>query len=90
MSFRSTELAIQPKTKNRLYLALKLFPEKSDDWALEGGKRTMTIDELGDLLLNKILTQNYPAVIELEKTLAKVEREAIEKAHEQARDQRNA
>ena len=80
MSFRSSELLIQPKTKSRLRLALKLYPQqetvKELDWTVE---RRVTADELGDRIINEVIEEKYPLVIECEREIATIEKRMIEK-----------
>jgi len=76
MSFRSAEIAVQPQTIKRLNYVLKLFPVgQSPDEA-----RRLNADGLADRLLNEVIAERYPAVIELEKKLKQIEQEAIERA----------
>ena len=89
MSFRSSELAIQPKTKARLRTAIKLYPSKcmmEVKTYRETGyppyhetERILTADELGDKIINDAIKEKYPLVFEYEKRIAQVEREMIEK-----------
>ena len=80
MSFRSAELAIQPKTKSRLRMVLKLYPQqetiKELDWTVE---RHITADELGDRIINQVIEEKYPLVLEFEREISRVEREMVAK-----------
>ena len=79
MSFRSSELAIQPKTKARLRMAVKFYPVTTTDERDFGGvtERKMSPDELGDQILNEVIKEKYPLVIEYERAIAKIESEML-------------
>lgn len=83
MSYRSSQILIQPETKNRLRLAIKLYPEvvMTRPYDMEGGNCILTVDELADRKLNEMVEREFPDVIELEQGLAtaKEELNAIEK-----------
>jgi hypothetical protein len=76
MSYRLMQCHIQVSTAKRLRLLLRLYPMQSND---EGGvsARSASIDELIDKLLNVVVKEKYPAVFDLEKALAKTEKDFI-------------
>lgn len=75
MSLRSATIYVEPKTVKRLLTLAKLYPERVID--LTGGlaraPREKTADERADALLNEVIREKYPKVIELEREVARVE-----------------
>lgn len=72
MSYRNSQIFVQSQTKRRLYLLTELYPQKTDNWqgtaliqAIEGSKAS--IDEVADRFINKVISEEYPLVNELEK-----------------------
>lgn len=82
MSYRSTEIAVEPRTVKRLCLATKLYPWIIKDHSTGREETTVVgVDAFAEMILNEVIREKYPAVLELEKKLAAVEAEAIKKAN---------
>jgi len=79
MSFRSTEIHVQPRTCARLRLTLKLYPQRGKADIQSGETWGMTIDALADRLLNQVVKEKYPDVIKLEKEIEELEEKACER-----------
>jgi hypothetical protein len=78
VSLRSSTLYVEPKTVKRLVVLAKLYPEHVAN--VSGmTPREKTADERGDALINEAIKEKYPRVIELEKELAKTEKDFFEK-----------
>lgn len=90
MSYRSSQIAVQGETVQRLRLAIELYPvvcstpttdfyaDKTDTRQL---MRRITVDELADRELNRVIKEKFPKVLELEKRLNKVKADAIKEAN---------
>jgi hypothetical protein len=88
MSIRSSTLYVQGKTIKRLLVLAKLYPEFTYD-AVGGGspQREKTADERADQIINEAIKERYPQVIELEKELAKTEKDFFEKVIQERNQQ---
>jgi len=76
MSLRSSTIYVEPKTVRRLILVTKMYPERVvGDSGM--ATREKTADERGDMLLNEAIKEKFPLVIELERELAKTEKEFL-------------
>ncbi len=78
MSIRSSTIYVEPKTVRRLLVLVKLYPERVADIGSGMSPREKTADERADTLLNEAIKEKFPLVIELEKVLAKAEKDFIE------------
>jgi hypothetical protein len=76
MSLRSTTLYVEPKTVRRLLMVTKMYPERAADISGITG-REKTADERADTLINEAINVKYPKVIELERLLAKTEKDFL-------------
>ena len=78
MSFRSTEIYVQPKTRTRLMLAHKLYPQRIGA-ERPTGSRYMGVDEFADFLLNVCLREKCPEAFKLEREIEELEQKAYER-----------
>ena len=76
MSYRSSDLAITPKLKHRLRMILTIYPDKAWDTT---SQHHVTMEDLADAILNDAIKREFPLVLEMEKEIAKIERNMIEK-----------
>jgi len=79
MGYRTKEINVQPRTRTRLRLTLKLFPQRGSTRDAGGNTWGMTVDELADKLLNECVKEKFPDVIKLEKQIEQLEEEACER-----------
>jgi hypothetical protein len=77
MSLRSSTIYVEPKTVKRLLVLAKLYPERTTDISGTGATREKTADERADALLNEAINAKYPKVMELERLLAKTEKDFL-------------
>lgn len=78
MSYRSAEIAVQPETRNRLWLVFELYPEQAEykttvpnyGTEQEVRIRKMTVDEWADRALNEHIKEKYPNVLKYERMIA--------------------
>lgn len=78
MAYRTATIMVQQRTVKLLRLARVLYPVRGDAANQPTTDNIMTVDELADKLLNDVLRQIYPRVMELVKAQDKLEKEAIE------------
>lgn len=78
MSIRSSTIYVEPKTVKRLLALAKLYPERTTDVSGGMAPREKTADERADALLNEVIKEKYGSVIEMERHLAKAEKDFIE------------
>jgi hypothetical protein len=71
MALRPGEIYLQWKTKRRLRWVRAALASNGDE--------TITIDELGDRMLNERIEQVYPEIRELEKQFEAAEDQIIQK-----------
>ena len=83
MSFeRRAEIYVTRKLASRLRMVLKLYPQIEAPEVVDGRltpERLITIEELVERHLNQCIKDYYPLVVEMEREIAKVERNMIEK-----------
>lgn len=87
MSYRTGTVYVQGSTLSRLRLVRKMYPHHLTEavGVVDTRQREATIDEIADKLINDAIERDYPDAIALEKNIARVEAEAMEKAREKAR-----
>jgi hypothetical protein len=86
MSLRSSTIYVEPKTVKRLLVLAKLYPERTSD--VSGvSLREKTADERADALLNEVIKEKFPAVIELERLLAKTEKDFLAGVNKQTNNE---
>ena len=82
MSYRNATLYVQGKTLQRLRLVRKLYPHyitEKNELAGDMSQRECSIDEMADRIINGAIDDQFPAALALEKEMARVEKEAMEK-----------
>jgi len=92
MNPRKSEIYIDHQTKNRLFNVIKLYPqtvsqEVHDEYGERVlGNRSMTVDELATKIINEVIAEKFPIVLELERKLAKLERDVIDSMPRHTKD----
>lgn len=76
MSFRSSQLYVRPQTKHRLHLLARVTT--SEDVNLTNERKTATVDELGDTIINTYITLNWPEIPQMEAEIEAVEEKFAE------------